>query len=218
MATIGLKMVYTGLKASDGSVVADADKGLDATGVFAIDTDKAKGNLGTKTANITGLSGTPTKIDGNNETVDISNPPASPSVAIDSNLINYVVKEKILGRVSDSKGGYVDGDVLPECGLIVEAQSPVTLDSIFFCFGRGTFNEAGQNIQTNTSTAETRDDDNLTYAALNYSKFVDAKGNSHPFKIYHATDAAFDKKAMFDEIFPGQTYIPAGTTTGTTGD
>lgn len=217
MALIGLKMLYTGKKNDDGTTVVDADKGLSTTGVFAIDTDKSKGNLGTKTANITGLSGTPTKIDGNNATVDVSNPPASPSVAIDSNLINYVAKEKMLGRVTDGKGGYVDGDVLPECGLIIESQRPITLESVFYCFGRGTFNETGQNVQTNTSTAETREDDNLTFTALDYNKFVDDKGNTKPFKVFYSGAAGFDKKAMFDEVFPGQTFIPATPSTGDQG-
>ncbi|MBJ7525556.1 phage tail protein, partial [Lactobacillus sp. CRM56-2] len=54
MATLGLNMLYTGIKADDGSTVIDADKGLAAAGVYPIDTSKANGNLGTKTANITG--------------------------------------------------------------------------------------------------------------------------------------------------------------------
>ena len=57
MATLGLNMLYTGIKADDGSTVIDADKGLSAAGVYPVDTSKANGNLGTKTANITGLSG-----------------------------------------------------------------------------------------------------------------------------------------------------------------
>ncbi|MFT8725391.1 phage tail protein [Liquorilactobacillus nagelii] len=211
MATIGLRMLYSGIKNDDGSVAADAVKGLDASGVFQIDTNKAKGNLGTKTANITGISGTPTKIDGNNETVDVSNPPSAPSVAIDSNLINYLAKEKMLGRVSNGIGGYIDGDTVPECGLIVEAQIPVTLKSVFFCFGRGTFNEASHNVQTNTSTAETRDDDNLTYTALTYDKF-----NGKPLATFYEDDPDFSKKAMFDLVFPGQTFITSDTTTTTT--
>ncbi|MFT8392397.1 MAG: phage tail protein [Liquorilactobacillus ghanensis] len=211
MATIGLKMLYVGLKDASGNVVADAISGLDESGVFQLDTSKANGNLGTKTANITGLSGTPTKIDGNNVTVDVSNPPSSPSVAIDSNLINYLAKEKMLGRVPNGIGGFIDGDTVPECGFIVEAQVPITLKSVFFCFGRGTFNEASHNVQTNTSTAETRDDDNLTYTALTYDKFNGDK----PFATFYEGDPNFDKKAMFDLVFPGQTLITANTTTTT---
>lgn len=213
MAAIGLKMLYAGLKAADGSAVLDVDQGLSATGVYALDTDKSKGNLGTKSANITGLSGTPTKISGNNEVVDVSNPPSAPSVAVDSNLINYLVKEKILGRVSNGKGGYIDADKPVECGLIIESQSPITYKSIYYCFGRGVFNETAQNIETNTDTAETREDDNLTFTALNYAPF-----SGKPYAVFHEDDPKFDKKAMFDEVFPGQTYITSNTAvSGTTG-
>ncbi|ANK63361.1 phage tail protein [Loigolactobacillus backii] len=209
MANIGLKMLYTGVKDADGSTIIDAEKGLNITGVYLIDTNKKNGNLGTKTANITGLAGTPTKISGNNEVVDVSNPPSAPSVAIDSNLINYAVKQKILGRISDGKGGYSDSDQTVECGLIIESQSPITYGSIYYAFGRGIYNEAGQNIGTNTDTAETRDDDNLTFTSINYAPF-----NGKPYKVFFEDDPLFDKQAMFEEVFPGQTYITknAGTT------
>ncbi|KRN36212.1 phage tail protein [Lactiplantibacillus plantarum] len=210
MALIGLKMLYTGIKNLDGTT-AVAEAGLSETGVFPIDTDKSHGNLGTKTANITNLSGTPVKISGNNETVDTSNPPSSPSIAIDSNLINYAAKQKMLGRVSNGKGGYSDSDTPVECGLIIESQAPISLKSVFYCFGRGNFNEASQNVGTNTDTAETREDDNLTFTALDYKKF-----NNKPFRIYFEDDPKFDKQAMFDEVFPGQTYITTNTGSQTT--
>ncbi|MEJ1316702.1 phage tail protein [Lactiplantibacillus paraplantarum] len=211
MATLGLNMLYTGIKADDGSTVIDADKGLAAAGVYPIDTSKANGNLGTKTANISGLSGTVSKITGNNEVVDVSNPPSAPSVAIDANEINFIVKQKLLGRVSDGKGGYIDSDTPVEAGLIIESRSPVTRTAVYFCFGRGIFNEAGQNIQTNTDTAETRDDDNLTFTALNYDKF-----SGQPYKVYTESDPKFDKQAMFDAVFPGQTFYE-NASNGTSG-
>ncbi|WP_461241150.1 phage tail protein [Paucilactobacillus sp. N302-9] len=206
MAGIGLKMLYTGTKDASGQTIVDAEKGLSEEGVYAVDTDKSKGNLGSKTANITGLAGTPVKIPGNNEIADTTNPPSAPTVAWDANLINYLVKQKLLGRVSNGKGGYSDGDEPVESGLIIESQSPITYKSIYFCFGRGIFNEASQNLQTNTDTAETREDDNLTYTALTYDKF-----NGKPYRIYFADDPKFDKQAMFDEVFPGQTLITGDT-------
>lgn len=201
MASIGLKMLYVGKKDAEGKVLTDENEGLDPTGIFLLDTNKKNLNLGTKTANITGLSGTPTKIDGNNETVDVSNPPASPSVAVDANLINYEKKNLMLGRVKNDIGGFADGDVLPECGLIAESQSPITLKSIYYCFGRGNFTEAGANLQTNTSTAETREDDNLTYSALTYPDFNKGK----PFAVFYEDDPEFDKVKMMNLVFPGQT-------------
>ncbi|TLQ03649.1 phage tail protein [Pediococcus stilesii] len=202
MAGIGLKMIYVGVKNSDGTVNIDEKEGLSKEGVYAVDTDKSKENLGTKTANITGLSGTPTKISGNNEVVDVSNPPSAPTVAWDANLINFEVKQKILGRVANEIGGYVDGDGSVEAGMIIESQSPITYKSIYYCFGRGTFTETGQNVQTNTDTAETREDDNLSFVALGYDGF-----NGKPFSVFYEGSPDFDKAKMFEKVFPGQTLI-----------
>ena len=212
MAALGLLTTYIGLRGTDSKVITDAKKGLSATGVYEIDTNKANGNLGTKTANVTGLAGTPVKITGNNEVVDISNPPSAPSVAINSNLINYIVKNKILGRVAEGDGGYVDSDVTVESGLIVVTQTPITYKRIFFCFGRGVFNEASQNVQTNTDTAETREDDNLTFTSLNCPEF-----NGKPYKIYYEEDESFDAQKMFDATFPGQTFCTSKDLDGSEG-
>lgn len=212
MAALGLLTTYVGLRGTDNKVIADADKGLSETGVYEIDTSKANGNLGTKTANITGLAGTPVKFTGNNEVVDTSNPPSAPSVAIDSNLINYIVKNKILGRVAEGDGGYVDSDATVESGLIVVTQTPITYKRIFFCFGRGVFNEASQNIQTNTDTAETREDDNLTFTSLNCPEF-----NGKPYKIYYEESTDFDAQKMFDSVFPGQTFCTSKDLDGSEG-
>ncbi len=206
MATIGLWGIYTGIRGNDGNVVCDSKKGLSDEGVYFVSTDKNAGNLGSKTANITGLAATPTKIDGNNQVVDVTNPPSSPSVAWTANEINYLVKQKILGRESNGKGGYVDTDDTVECPLIIVSQSTISRKKVFFCFGRGVFNEASHNVQTNTSTAETRDDDNLTYTALTYDKF-----GGQPYAVFYEDDPQFDEKAMFDMVFPGQKMIKENT-------
>lgn len=200
MAAIGLKMLYVGIKNEDGSV-ATGDAGLSESGVFPIDTNKKNMNLGSRTANITGLSGTATKIMGNNEVVDVSKVKGAPSVAIDSNFINPTAKQKMLGRVQKDDGGWVDGDKQVETGLIVESQSPVSMKSVYFAFGRGIMTEASQNVQTNTDTAETREDDNLTYTALSYDGF---DGNA--FATYYGDGADFDPQKMFDTVFPNNTW------------
>ena len=206
MATIGLWGIYTGIRGNDGNVVCDSKKGLSDEGVYFVSTDKNAGNLGSKTANITGLAATPTKIDGNNQVVDVTNPPSSPSVAWTANEINYLVKQKILGRESNGKGGYVDTDDTVECPLIIVSQSTISRKKVFFCFGRGVFNEASHNVQTNTSTAETRDDDNLTYTALTYDKF-----GGKTYAVFYEDDPQFDEKAMIDMVFPGQKMIKENT-------
>lgn len=204
MANIGLKRIYFWLVGPDGQVIKDAVKGLSTDGVYVVDTNPGNGNLGTRTANITGLSGTPTKIPGNDVIVAVSNPPSAPSVAIDANAINFAVKQKLLGRVETKvKGAYADGTTLPDVGLIIESTSPTSGKSIFYGFGRGKVTEASQNIQTNTDTAETREDDNLTFTALGFSGFP----NEAPVAVADASVDSFAKSAYFDMCAPGQTLV-----------
>ena len=202
MANIGLKMLYVAVKNEDGSTVVDAVKGVSETGVYAIDTNKSHMNLGAKTANISNLSGTPTKITGNNEVVDVTNPPASPTVAITANLINPEVKQKLLGRAQLSDSGlYVDQDKPTYAGLIIETQSPITYESVYYCFGMGVFTESTQNVQTNTDTAETREDDTLTFTSLGYDKF---DGKNYAVTREGTTNFS-------NTVFPGQKFVTAST-------
>lgn len=204
MAAIGLKMLYTGLKDDSGKTLK-GDEGLNEKGVYEVDTNKANGNLGTRTANITGMSGTVAKIMGNNQVVDVTKPDAAPSVAIDSNAINHTVKEKLLGKKLVN-GGWVDQSKPVDAGLIIESQSPITMQSVFFAFGRGNFTEASQNIRTNTDTTQTREDDNLTFTALGYTGF-----GGKAMKTYYEGDDGFSLKSMFDEVFPDNDYTTGMT-------
>lgn len=204
MANIGLKMLYVALKNEDGTTIVDATKGLSETGVYAIDTNKSHMNLGAQTANISALSGTPTKINGNNEVVDISNPPSSPTVAITANLINPEVKQKILGRQQLSNGVWVDSDKPVYAGLMIVSQSPITLEDVYYSFGLGVFTETTQNVQTNTDTAETRESDTLTFTSMGFSYF-----NGKNYGFARAGQDSFDKTKLFDTVFPGQTFVTA---------
>lgn len=199
MANIGLTNIYVGLKNQDQTTIVGAD-GLSETGVFAIDTDSSNGNLGSRSANITGLSGTVSKVMGNNVPVAVSHAKGAPSVAIDSNAIQTEAKNKMLGRVKQG-GGWVDGTGTTYSGMIIESMSPTTFKPVYYAFGFGVMTESSQNVQTNTDTAETREDDNLTFTALNYDKF-----NKNPYKVYDSSDKDFKLQDMFDEVFPNNTY------------
>ncbi len=204
MANIGLKSLYVALKNEDGTTIVDATKGLSEAGVYAIDTNKSHLNLGAQTANISALSGTPGKINGNNEVVDISNPPSSPTVAITANLINPEVKQKLLGRQQLSSGIWVDSDKPTYAGLMIVSQVPVTLEDVYYSFGMGIFTETTQNVQTNTDTAETRESDTLTFTSMGYSYF-----NGKNYGFDRAGRDGFDKQKLFDTVFPGQTFVTA---------
>ncbi len=205
MAVVGLQTTYVGIKDEDGNVIVGVDKGgVSETGVYEIDTSKKKGNLGATTANITGLSGTLTKVYGNDALVDVSNPPSAPSVALTYNQVNVAVKQALLGRKLVN-GGYVDTDDTIESALIVKSHDEIENKAIYFAFPRGVFNETQQNVQSNTDTAQTRETEQMTFTAL----ASPALGNK-TFKIYYEGAQNFSLKKMFDEVFGStQKFITA---------
>lgn len=205
MAVVGLQTTYVGIKDEDGNVIVGIDKGgVSETGVYEIDTSKKKGNLGATTANITGLSGTLTKVYGNDALVDVSNPPSAPSVALTYNQVNVAVKQALLGRKLVN-GGYVDTDDTIESALIVKSHDEIENKAIYFAFPRGVFNETQQNVQSNTDTAQTRETEQMTFTAL----ASPALGNK-TFKIYYEGAQNFSLKKMFDEVFGStQKFITA---------
>nr|DAF29307.1 MAG TPA: major tail protein [Caudoviricetes sp.] len=207
MAVVGLQTTYVGIKDEDGNVIVGVDKGgVSETGVYEIDTSKKKGNLGATTANITGLSGTLTKVYGNDALVDVSNPPSAPSVALTYNQVNVAVKQALLGRKLVN-GGYVDTDDTIESALIVKSHDEIENKAIYFAFPRGVFNETQQNVQSNTDTAQTRETEQMTFTAL----ASPALGNK-TYKIYYEGAKDFSMKKMFDEVFgSAQTFIKADT-------
>ena len=205
MDVVGLQTTYVGIKDEDGNVIVGVDKGgVSETGVYEIDTSKKKGNLGATTANITGLSGTLTKVYGNDALVDVSNPPSAPSVALTYNQVNVAVKQALLGRKLVN-GGYVDTDDTIESALIVKSHDEIENKAIYFAFPRGVFNETQQNVQSNTDTAQTRETEQMTFTAL----ASPALGNK-TFKIYYEGAQNFSLKKMFDEVFGStQKFITA---------
>lgn len=205
MAVVGLQTTYVGIKDEDGNVIVGVDKGgVSETGVYEIDTSKKKGNLGATTANITGLSGTLTKVYGNDALVDVSNPPSAPSVALTYNQVNVAVKQALLGRKLVNSG-YVDTDDTIESALIVKSHDEIENKAIYFAFPRGVFNETQQNVQSNTDTAQTRETEQMTFTAL----ASPALGNK-TFKIYYEGAQNFSLKKMFDEVFGStQKFITA---------
>ena len=208
MASLGLQMVYFALRdLSTGKIKVGPD-GLSDSGVFAIDTDKSKGNLGTKQANITNLSGSNTKINGNDRVVDVSKGQAAPSIAIDSNAINHEVKEKILGH-KKVNGYWVPTDENVEVACVVVTREPVDRKELYMGFGRGICTESSMDVQTNTDTAETRSDDQITFEALSYDGF-----EGKPYVRAYASDTDFDKKKFFDAVMPGQTLFATSSTPG----
>jgi hypothetical protein len=211
MATVGLYQVQLALVDESQKLISGTGAGLGTDGIYTVDHK----DLGTKTANITGLSGTIAKIYGNNNVQDVTVGTSEPSVALDINNLDFTTKQQIKGFISDSKGGYTDENLKAHVALLITTQTIDCMHYVYFGFGDGIMTETAANIQTNQASEE-RVDDQLTYTALSCSAF-----NGQPYKIYSDLDPKFDKANMYSEVFGG--YVlptpPAagsGSTTSTT--
>lgn len=202
MATKGLKMVTLGLLDSNGNLLK-GEEGLSENGLFPI-TDEM---LGTKTANITNVSSAPAMIYGNDGQVDADIAKGTPSVAFDFNGLPFDVKQKILGRKNDGKGGYVQGEA-PKVAALVQTTTIGTAAAQYIGFASGKMNETALNLQTNTN-AVVRVDDALTYTAFSVSRW-----DGEAIKFFDGADENFTEEGMFADVFTG--YEPQPTTTTTT--
>lgn len=203
MAIVGLKMVKLALVDAKTQQLIKGEQGLSADGVLAVDSSM----LGTKTANISNMEGQATKVNGNNVVQDVMIAPGSPTVALDFNNLDFEVKQKLLGFKPDGKGGYVMQGDKPHVAMLIESETLDRKNSVFFGFANGIMQETAQNVATDTDTAQTRNDDNMTYNALSAKAF----GNE-PFKKYYSGDSKFDKANMYKEVFGG--YVLSGDGVG----
>ena len=199
MAIVGLKMVTLALVNAKTQQIITGDQGLSTNGILEVDSSM----LGTKTANISNMEGQATKISGNNGVQDVLIAPGSPTVALDFNNLDFEVKQKLLGFKSDTKGGYVMQSDKPHVALLIETETLDRKKSIYFGFANGIMQENAQNIATDTDTAQTRNDDNMTYNALAAKNF-----NGEPLKKYYSGATSFDKATMLKEVFGGYTATP----------
>ena len=199
MAIVGLKMVTLALVNPKTQQIITGEQGLSTNGILEVDSSM----LGTKTANISNIEGQATKISGNNAVQDVLIAPGSPTVALDFNNLDFDVKQKLLGFKSDTKGGYVMQGDKPHVALLIETETLDRKNSIYFGFANGIMQENAQNVATDTDTAQTRNDDNMTYNALSAKAF---KGE--PLKKYFSGASGFDKNTMLKEVFSGYTPTP----------
>ena len=199
MAIVGLKMVTLALVDPKTQQIIKDAQGLSASGIVEVGAEM----LGTKTANISNMEGQATKISGNNAVQDVLIAPGSPTVALDFNNLDFEIKQKLLGFKSDTKGGYVMQSDKPHVALLIETETLDRKNSIYFGFANGIMQENAQNIATDTDTAQTRNDDNMTYNALSAKAF-----GGEPLKKYYSGAEGFKEADMLKEVFGGYTSTP----------
>lgn len=201
MAIVGLKMVTLALVDPKTQQLLKGAQGLSESGIIEVDSSM----LGTKTANISNLEGSATKISGNNAVQDVLIAPGSPTVALDFNNLDFELKQKVLGFVSDEKGGYTLSGDKPHVAMLIESETLDRQHSIYFGFANGIMQENAQNVATDTDTAQTRNDDNMTYNALSAKAF-----GGEPIKKYYSGASGFQEANMLKEVFGGYIASPAG--------
>ena len=204
MAIVGLKMVRLALVDPKTQKLIKGNDGLSAEGVIEIDSTM----LCTRTANISNLEGQATKVPGNNSVQDVMIAPGSPTVAFDFNNLDFEIKQKLLGFKADGKGGFVMDGEKPHTAVLIESETLDRKHSVFFGFANGIMQESTQNVATDTDTAQTRQDDNMTFNALSAISF-----NGEPFKKYYTGASTFDKTNMYKEVFGGYA-LPASASVG----
>ena len=200
MAIAGLKLITLALRDKETGELLKGDAGLSADGLFPVTTKM----LGAKSANITNISANGTPVYGNNSKVDQTQVKGEPSVALDFNDLPFDVKQKLLGRVSDGKGGFQQGD-RPRVAMTIETQTINRKNSIWFGFANGEVQENAANVQTDTNN-EVRVDDQLTFTSFGVEAW-----NNEAMKVYSDIDAKFDKAAMQADVF-GTAVAPAPAT------
>lgn len=196
MAIVGLKMVTLALVDPKTQQLLKGAQGLSESGIIEVDSSM----LGTKTANISNMEGSATKISGNNAVQDVLIAPGSPTVALDFNNLDFEIKQKVLGFVSDQKGGYTLSGDKPHVAMLIESETLDRQHSIYFGFANGIMQENAQNVATDTDTAQTRNDDNMTYNALSAKAF-----GGEPIKKYYSGADGFQEANMLKEVFGGYT-------------
>lgn len=193
MAIVGLTMVRIAQVDPLTQAIVPKEKSVLGTDVLEID----ETFFGTKTANITGIEGTLTKVYGNNVQMDAMVGGSAPAIALDINNLGFEISQGLVGRLSDGKGGFVSDGSKPHFAVSVESQTLDRKESVFFNFGNGLFTAPTQNVGTDTEN-QTRQDDNLTFTALSTKAF-----NKEPFKPYFTGDEGFDMANMYKETFGG---------------
>jgi phi13 family phage major tail protein len=199
MALSGLNLITLAIINKETGKIEVGDAGFSESGLFAVTTKM----LGAKSANISNISTNGTDVFGNNAKVDRTQTKGNPSVALDFNDLPFDVKQKILGREADGKGGYLQGD-RPQVAMLIQTASLNQKNSIYFGFANGEIQETAANVQTNT-TNEVRVDDSLTYTSFGVEAW-----NNEAMKVYADFDTKFDKAAMLADVFGG--YAEATTT------
>ena len=197
----GIDFIMLGLTDDTGKLIADADKGLDATGLALIDGD----GDGATTANITALEEAGQQQYANNKVKRVNHGIPSPQVALTMLDMPYDIARKCVGY-EDVKGGAVLANTKPHVALLIATHD---FDGNFFfdTFANGEMIIPTRNHGTSNKN-ETDSNATFTYQALApipNDVFVNKEGSQQSYKMYNTGESDFSYPDMLKEVFGGYT-------------
>lgn len=212
----GIDFVMLGLTDNTGKLIADADKGLDKTGIALIDGD----GDGATTANIAALEEAGQQQYANNKVKRVNHGVPSPQVALTMLDMPYDIARKCVGY-QEIGGGAVLGNNKPHVALVI-ASHDFDGNWFFDAFANGEMIIPTRKHGTSNKN-ETDSNVAFTYqslAPIPNNVFVNNDGSQQSYKMYNSGDTGFTYEDMFKEVFGGYTgdnpmanYV-AGTTAG----
>jgi hypothetical protein len=196
MAVVGLKMVTLALVNYNSGVrkVITGTEGLSEDGILQIDDTF----LGSKTANITGISNSYEKEHGYDGKLflGMSDGP-QPEVSLEINNLSFGILNKLVGRYPDGNGGFEPVFDPFKVAMLIEFPTLDRKNSVYFGFGQGYLTQPSQNGGSDTGSPN-RVPDNFTYIAESVQDFKEFM----PYKTFYSGDPNFDEAKMMSDVFP----------------
>lgn len=195
MSVVGIERVYLGIFDDKGKLITDEATGFQ-TGAIEVTNDM----LGTSAVNFQ-VNKNGEEIDGNNREVGYIKSLPTAQMDASFNDLSMDIQNKLLGRKKVGTG-WVDTMINTYVGIIAKAPNMNYKDYTYYILPKSVPTPKGKNMQTNTSKKTNRVIDEFSFEGL-----ASDAADGMPYMVAMSTDEGFSEKALFDQIYPGQTLI-----------
>ena len=214
MSSHGIKDVTFALLDNEGKLIKGED-GLSTTGIYLADNP----GEGFTAVNFTGLETEGTPQFANDKIKRTSYGQPEPKVALTALDLDPHVHFKLIGYVSDGKGGYIRHLPKPHVAMLVHSRSLDNTIDIYEGVANCEIVEEASNHSTD-NTNETDADTTLSATILtprDKNVFVDPKDpdTQAVYKYWLSTDTGFDLAAIYKEVFGGYSAVNNGSASPT---
>ncbi|WEV36215.1 phage tail protein [Lactobacillus sp. ESL0677] len=211
MAKHNIRYSVYGILDDSGKLVI-GDKGLSESGIYIADHP----GEGATQANYTGVEAAGEQKYANGQVKRVAYGKPNIQLALTMLDMDFAVKQKIKGWVSDGKGGWTQHLPKPHIAILTMADGFDGTD-IVEALANTEVIEPNSNNATDTTTSAD-DNDELTVQAkepLDKTKFVDPldKTKNLPYKIWSSSDSKYDYNEILKEVFPGYQAVGGDSST-----